>query len=236
MHHFQSNLSPNTSNNASSENYKAGSALVKKTVQFCNGPYFSYQINNLVVLPFSLSLLIIFSCFNNSRNKCCLMRRSNWFSCTGANRPDLPGAVNPFQRRNRFLAAALFCIIANEIFKMIETSMFNVTVYDDGLALNRTEAFFSNSVGSNSNTDFLRIGLGIKPKYNEKSTEDLLNSMNALGKTTTPINNSTRPLFILAPSVMRYSKPKLPPRLSFQDFQTTTNLPSKSTIIAYFYR
>lgn len=210
--------------NHSLESFKAGSNLVKKTVAFCNGPYFQYQINNLVVLPFSLTLLIIFS-FYNKRQTFCIMGKKNPLSCGGANRPGLPDAINPFQRRNRLLVAALFCIIANEIFKIIETSMFNVTVYDDGGMSNRTDLLFSNA--DQSNTDFLRIGLGIEPRFNKKAKEDIMNTITGLIKPSQTIN-STRPSFILQPSVMRYSKPKLPPRLNLNDFTTTSKMPGKS--------
>lgn len=222
VHQFHSSLSLNhNSSNASIETYKAGSDLVRSTVQFCNGPYFSYQIDNLVVLPFSMSLLILFSFFSKRRSFC-LLRRSNIFSCAGSNRPGLPGTANPFQRRNRFLIAALYCIIANEIFKMVETSMFNVS--DDELVTNRTELFFTKSVVENSNTDFLRIGFGIQPRFD--GSQRLLNNLKAkFVQTTTPAINTTRPLFIMTPSVMRYSKPKLPPRLNIEDFQSFEEAP-----------
>lgn len=163
-----------------------------------------------------MCLLILFSFFSR-RQSFCILRRSNIFSCAGSNRPGLPGTANPFQRRNRFLIAALYCIIANEIFKMVETSMFNVS--DDELVTNRTELFFTKSVVENSNTDFLRIGFGIQPRFD--GSQRLLDNLKAkLAQTTPPVVNTTRPLFIMTPSVMRYSKPKLPPRLNIEDFQS----------------
>ena len=211
--------------NHSMENFQAGSNLVRKTVEFCNGPYFQHQINNLVVLPFSLTLFIIFSFFNK-RQTFCILGRKNPLSCAGTNRPGLPDAVNPFQRRNRLLVAALFCIIANEIFKIIETSMFNVTAYDDGGISNRTDMLFTNA--HESNTDFLRIGLGIEPRFNENfKNKHLMKTLDGLGKQALQIANTTRPSFILQPSVMRYSKPKLPPRLNFNDFTTTSKISGK---------
>ena len=226
MHQFHSSLSlSHNASNASIENYKAGSDLVRSTVEFCNGPYFSYQIDNLVVLPFSVSLLILVSFFSK-RQSFCILRKSNFFSCAGSNRPGLPGTSNPFQRRNRFLVAALYCIIANEIFKMVETSMFNVS--DDELVFNRTELFFSKSVVENSNTDFLRIGFGIEPRFGKNSAQSLLDNLKGLSQTTPPVVNTTRPLFIMTPSVMRYSKPKLPPRLNIEYFQFSDEAQSKT--------
>jgi hypothetical protein len=223
VHHFNSNLTrilQNSSNlsNISSENFRAGSALVRKTVQFCNGPYFSYQINNLVVLPFSLLLLLIFSFFTKRKNLC-ILDKSNLLSCGGRNRLSLPGAIDPFQRRNRLLVAALFCIIANEIFKMIETSMFNVTAYDE-----KTYSF-NGTFTADSNTDFLRIGLGIEPIYS-------LTTPPQKPSTTQVPATSTKSFFMISPPAFQFSKPPLPRRLSLDDFHITTST-SKSKYTSF---
>ena len=202
-----------------------GSQLVKQTVLFCNGPYFSYQVNNLIVLPFSLFLLIVFSLFNN-RESFCIMQ-NKYLSCGGRNRPGLPSAVNPFQRRNRLLIAAIFCIIANEIFKMIEASMFSAAVNDDLPSFNSTTEFFLSSIGhkehSYGNKDLLRMGLGIEPtlmhEQMDKKKNLLVKLLDRLGNGSA---SSTKPAVLFAPSVLRYSKPRLPPRLNVNDFQTTT--------------
>ncbi len=211
VHNFNSNLTrilQNSSNftQISSENFKAGSELVRKTVQFCNGPYFSYQINNLVVLPFSLLLLLIFSFFTKRKNSC-ILDKKNPLSCGGKNRLSLPGVIDPFQRRNRLLVAALFCIIANEIFKMIETSMFNVTVYDGKNYL------FNKTFNGDSNTDFLRIGLGIEPIYSRTTPPQTLIS----GSYST-----TKSYFMISPPIIQFSKPPLPRRLRLDDLTTST--------------
>ena len=94
------------------ENYAliASTQLINRTVLFCNSPYLSYQVNNLIVLPFSLLLTLIFSFFSK-RDSLCVNQ------CSG--RPGIPASINPFLKRNRFLNAALFCILANEVFKML---------------------------------------------------------------------------------------------------------------------
>lgn len=47
----------------------AGSDLVKQTILVCNGPWFSYQMNNLLMLPFSLILSILFSLLKRKDRK-----------------------------------------------------------------------------------------------------------------------------------------------------------------------
>lgn len=185
----------NINQTESSEYYTAGSDLVKQTGLFCNGPYFSYQINNLIVLPFSLLLVIVFCFFNKNRRFCI---------------PGVPVVVNPFRRKNRFFIAALYCILANEIFKMIESSIFDSS---NSETHNRTiefiSSFNSNKTLNQSNADFLKIGLGIEPEVVQRRTK--------IFKTT---KKTTRPFFS-GPLVLRYSKPKLRPKLNLNDVQTT---------------
>jgi hypothetical protein len=69
------------------ENYAliASTQLINRTVLFCNSPYLSYQANNLIVLPFSLILTLIFSFFSK-RDSLCVNR------CSGR-----PGRFNKYQ-------------------------------------------------------------------------------------------------------------------------------------------
>ena len=225
VHQFYRRFLNTTQSNSSNhtEYFIAGSSLVNRTVLICNGPYFSYQVNNLFVLPFSLLLVVIFSFFSK-RDSCCASHRGA-LSC--GSRPGLPSSHNPFQRRNRFFAAALFCILANEIFKMIESSMFESTASQS--PFNTTGELINSALAKNwspnssliqakfkhvsSNTDFLRVGLGIEPFLLSKETTLA---------TTTPLATSNKPAFAFAPSIVTYSKPRLPPRLHVKDFLTTT--------------
>ena len=217
----------NSSNHSLEQIYaEAGSQLVKQTVLFCNGPYFSYQVNNLIVLPFSLFLLIVFSLFNSRESFC--ISQNKYLSCGGRHRPGLPSAVNPFQRRNRLLIAAIFCIIANEIFKMIEASMFSAAVSDDPPSFNSTTEFLLSSIGhkeySYGNKDLLRMGLGIEPSLMHEQMDKKKNLLvKLLDRLSNGSTSSPKPAVIFAPSVLRYSKPRLPPRLNANDFQTTTS-------------
>ena len=225
VHQFYRRFLNTTQSNSSNhtEYFIAGSNLVNQTVLICNGPYFSYQVNNLFVLPFSLLLVVIFSFFSK-RDSCCV--KQGIFSC--GSRPGLPSSINPFQRRNRFFVAALFCILANEIFKMIESSMFDTTSHTKS-PFNTTTELINSVLAKNwnlnssliqdkfkqgSNTDFLRVGLGIEPFLLSKET--------TLATTTTPLITSNKLVFAFAPSIVTYSKPRLPPRLNFKDFLTTT--------------
>ena len=212
-----SNSLTNNSGNQTDEYLLAGSNLVRQTVLFCNGPYFTYQINNLMVLPFSLVLVIVFS-FYKEQEHCVIKNKKS--KCL--RKPGFPATINPFQRRNRFFVAALFCIIANEIFKMIESSMFsneNKSNFNSTSELLNSILNFENKLDptasfnskSHSNTDFLRIGLGIEPDFTRLT----------LTKKTTTKPTTLEPNLIMAPSVLRYSKPKLPPRLNYYDFETT---------------
>jgi hypothetical protein len=217
--------------------YTAGSNLVKQTILICNGPYFSYQMNNLLVLPFSLTLVIIFSFFSK-REKGCIRTKNkrNRLISEMSRRPGLPSHLNPFQRQNRFLVAALFCILANEIFKMIESSMFAPSNSLQSVNTTIDNFFFMNSNVSNflskqsnkflrksSKSDFFRIGLGLEPNLYENSVIEKISTT----KSTTTATTS-KPVFILAPSILRYSKPKLPPKLNDLDIEeetTTTTTP-----------
>jgi hypothetical protein len=203
-----------TKNNSINEIYfTAGSKFVKQTVLFCNGPYFSYQINNLIVLPFSLCLVIIFSFFNQNN------------SCNKFKRPSLLPSFNPFQRRNRLLLAALFCIIANEIFKMIESSLFNDSELRKHSFDSITQLLTSNLESNNnktSNVDFLRVGFGVEPN-------DLINFQTNTPSAVQIHTSTSNPLFI--PSMLRYSKPKLPPRLKPYDFTKITTTTSYDQLI-----
>ena len=204
----------NNSNSTDSlEYFSAGSDMVKQTILLCNGPYFSYQMNNLIVLPFSLSLIIIFSFIDGQ--KC--------FRKSYLRRPSLPKIMSPFQRKNRFLIAALYCILANEIFKIIESSLFQ-TSYSE--SHNKTLEFLSSlsdwnstKFSNQSNADFLKIGLGIEPDAIQRKTR--------IYKTTKKI---TRPFF-MAPSIIHHSKPTLRPRLNLSNFENNVPHVSVSNII-----
>lgn len=207
------------------EYLNAGSNLIQQTVLLCNGPYFSYQINNLMVLPFSILLLILFNFMDNKNNGRGYRRR-----------PSYSNAVSPFQRKNRFFIAALFCILANEIFKMLESSMFHhqsatqsfnstAQLFDSILDLNLTQfKAFNNQTNSNQSSipaDFLKIGLGIEPP-----------SLRLFKSTSTIIPQrkiTSKPIYMLMPSVLSYSKPRLRPRLNRIDFETTTTRPLTTT-------
>lgn len=202
------------------ENYAliASTQLINRTVLFCNSPYLSYQANNLIVLPFSLLLTIIFSFFSK-RESFCVNK------CSG--RPGIPASINPFLKRNRFLNAALFCILANEVFKMLESSVFDSST-KNAKSFNTTSELF-NFVSSNlrnmtnfdnglknfqlknSNSDFLAIGLGIQP--------------NILSNKQKRLNTTTKSIMMLGPVTMNYLKPRLPPRLDLP-LVTVTEAPS----------
>lgn len=180
VHNYYQSLVNNSSN--SHQNVYA-SDMVNRTIYFCNSPYFSYQINNLAILPLSLLVTLIFSCFGNKRTGCCL-------------RPSLPAHINPFQKRNRFLTAAIFCILANEIFKLIESSLFH-----HEKSFNSTENMFL-FLSNNSNTrgsDLISVGFGIEPKQQ-----------------STNFTSSTKPLIVMGPVTLKYLKPRLPPRIETQ--------------------
>jgi hypothetical protein len=237
-HFFYQKFVDSTNNNShlgiKDEKYHAaGSHLVKQTILLCNGPYFSYQTSNLVVLPFSFFLIVVFSCFSK-RETCFVSRRL-------PRRPGLPSSLNPFQRRNRFLVAALYCILANEIFKMIESSLFSTSTESN---FNTTSEFlrsifeFNSNITNKSfassfssfavqqrldlirNTEFLQIGLGLEPDSMSSTTKS---------SSTTFGSSGTLSNFIMAPSILRYSKPKLPPRLRFSDLQPATTTQSTTT-------
>lgn len=205
-----------TSSNSSEMYFTAGSNLVKQTVLFCNGPYSSYQMNNLIMLPFSVLLVIIFSFFNQTK-------KSSSRRCTRL--PRLLPSFNPFQRRNRLLVAALFCIIANEIFKMIESSMFDVS---NKTSFNTTSDLLTSILASKTNnsfnlkqsdTDLIRVGFGLEPSLMFTTTQQPI------------LTSSSHPLF--QPSVLRFSKARLVPKLRQSDFTTiaTTNLYAQDQII-----
>ena len=195
---------------------QSGSSLVNQTILLCNGPLFSYQLNNLLVLPFSIALLVVFSCFTkrNTNNACFFMQR-----------PGFPASVNPFKRQNRFLNAALYCILANEIFRMIESNMFDTRGQHNATS---TSELFNSILFKQSllleplrNESLMRIGLGLQ--------EDSLMSTS----TQRPVQVAfTKSLFVFEPSILRYSKPKLPPRLKWKDFETTTTTSTKPSTIA----
>lgn len=71
------NTTNNTSNTNNNKNISAeidveasaGYGLVKQTILVCNGPWFSYQMNNLLVLPFSLILTVVFSLIKKKTSK-----------------------------------------------------------------------------------------------------------------------------------------------------------------------
>jgi len=221
----KNNRSSISSNNSELVYLTAGSNLVKQTVLFCNGPYLSYQINNLVCLPFSLCLVIIFS-FYNKRSSCLITR------CGGKlQRPGLLPSFNPFQRRNRLLVAALFCIIANEIFKMIESSMFDAAKPSP---FNSTSDLLLSILSKHQHqqqqqqllqehqesSDLFRVGFGIEPLFQSITTT--LSQQQQQQQQQYHLKTSTSNRLLLIPSVLRYSKPKLPPRLKPFDFTTTT--------------
>ena len=119
----------------SSSSSSITNGLMNETMNFCNGPLFSYQINNMLVMPFSLVLLAVFTCVKKK-------------------------SINPFGKENRFFNAALYCLLANEIFRMLESNMFLSSNH------NMNEKDFDNLNGKRNETrlpnsgDFLRIGLG----------------------------------------------------------------------------
>jgi microcompartment protein CcmK/EutM len=199
------------------EYYTAGTRLVKQTILMCNGPYFSYQVNNLVVLPFSLLLGLVFSFFK-PQQRSNMRQRSVLPTTSCSTRPSLQANVNPFQRRNRFLIAALFCILANEIFKMIESSMFVIS-NNKSQAFNTTNELLSSFVdfkahhNDSSAVELSKIGFGIEPNV-------------LLFKTSTKQQQLARSkpaaaYLHMIPSVISYTKPKLRPRLEPADFSTT---------------
>ncbi|CAF1062146.1 unnamed protein product [Brachionus calyciflorus] len=201
------NTSNHTNLTENQEYLSAGSNLVKQTVLLCNGPYFSYQINNLIILPFSLILVIVFSFFNKQESS--KMRKSCF------KLPSLPMATNPFQRKNRFFIAAIYCILANEIFKMIESSLFDgqnlVSTNKTMDFLNTLSSFNKTRQINQSNTDFFKIGLGIEPEIVRKKTK--------FNKST----KKTTKAFFMAPLVLQYSKPKLRLKLNVKDFISKNN-------------
>ena len=156
---------------------KPASDMINQTMRICNGPYFSYQLNNLLVMPFSLILLTVFT----------LIKRE---------------AINPFKKQNRFFNAALYCLLANEIFRMIETTMFH-----NGQEFNTRLLYLNESMLGNQ-SDFVRIGLGLQPE-----------SMKQITTTSKPIMTKAN-LFVFEPLMLRYSKPRLPPRLNWKNFET----------------
>ena len=184
-------------------------------------------MNNLLVLPFSLLLVLSFNIFEKDCAK------TNSKSVKEKKRHSR-STINPFQRKNSFFVAALFCILANEIFKMIESSMFNETSNQsfnstaqmlNSIMENNRDGNFSSfgAMRSNhtnssnlqsSNTDFLKIGFGIKPAS--------LKTRLAKTSTQTTKRKTTKSMYMLLPAVLSYSKPKLRPRLSKLDFETTT--------------
>ena len=129
----------------------------------------------------------------------------------------IPASINPFLKRNRFLNAALFCILANEVFKMLESSVFDSSTKNTK-SFNTTSELF-NFVSTNlknmtnfdnglknfhlksSNSDFLAIGLGIQPNFLNNKQNHRLN------------NTTTKSIMMLGPVTMNYLKPRLPPRL-----------------------
>jgi hypothetical protein len=228
----------------------AGFNMVKSTLLFCNGPYFTYQMNNLITLPFSLALAIVFSFFGNKKQTFYCSCSSKKIKCNRCSkkRPALHSSANPFRRRNRFFVAALFCILANEIFKMIESSMFSSSESDSTSSgqmatFNKTSELFNlllsnnrwrlrtNSSSPPLSTDLLAIGLGIQPALIYKQTQDQFGADKPLsvsaGVTGVPQLSSSS--LVLAPSVLKYSKPRLPPRLIIFDLETTATTTKATT-------
>ena len=72
-----STIKKNDESIVADENYAliASTHLINRTVLFCNSPYLSYQANNLIVLPFSLILTLVFSFFSK-RDSLCVNRCS----------------------------------------------------------------------------------------------------------------------------------------------------------------
>lgn len=60
-----------TANMSETESFQmaAGSELVKQTILTCNGPWFSYRMNSLLMMPFSLILIVVFSFVQNKPHK-----------------------------------------------------------------------------------------------------------------------------------------------------------------------
>ncbi len=223
----------NQSNITKNETYKTlGSHFVKQTIFICNEPYFSYQMNNMLVLPFSIILVIVFSFFSKRETGCIKNKRiGKSYLNEISKRPGIPSILNPFQRQNRFLVAALFCILANEIFKMIESTMFDSKEIISVGPLEETKLthFISNtslnSIGNNyfsdhsKKTDFLRIGLGLEPNILAQKIY-IQTSTKIIATTSLLSSNIAKPVSILSPSILRYSKPRLPPKLVERDFET----------------
>ena len=185
------------------------SRLLNQSMTVCNGPLFSSPLSNVLVMPFSVLLLGVFS----------LTRREEM-------QPSWLGAKHHQQqsRHHRFFSAALYCLLAHEIFRMLESSLLFESSSTGGLSFDNMSASSPLLASVNetqhtleSGAKLVRIGLGLETTRSGPVVASTLQQRSATS------------LLVFEPLMLRYSKPRLPPRLNWKNFETTTAATTPST-------